>query len=935
MPVATILLGCISLMALVSSGLAQVEGNATCATVAQGGLVAAWQSRQGVAVSFRGRPLVLSEGEFTLHRAWQDVYYKNAQGGAVATVESSDAETVLTASDRTDRFWYTKRIHLRQSGVRFEYEYGLTDLDSADLQVLFPLDAAWFADADYAMTAGGQVSEGKVELPASGRVDPWSGVTAQRLTTSLGTLSISAQTPLNFYLTPKTAALWWALSLERDKAYTQVIDFTIDPGPDLPAPLVGLTSLSFPGRVHTGTAQLAMRLVGMPGVPSRVGVRVEPMSGRGPAVDAGEVEMGTDPTEVSCDVPMAGDGLQAFRATVTAPDGGTLLEVSPLLTESVPNVRIRPRYSLYMGEPEAEAIVDLAPDLDLDGLMLTVSAGSASRSLPVDKRRMRVSVPIAELPDGASEVVCSLMRGEEVLGQARTAIRKAPPRADAVRIDNLSRGLIVDGLPFFPFGFYCYWPINRVLDEEVVHGFNLLSPYQGGPHDAAELEQIRAYLDRAAAIGMKVNYQIMWAYATELTDDDIAKLRAEVEMLRDHPAVLAWYTADEPSVEYVDRLTRVHNIIKELDPYHPISVVFYQGGEHARQFRDAMDIVMADPYPIPNGPVTTVANMAEDVGRAQGWQKPLWIVPQAFGGGEAWPREPTAREQRVMTYLSLVHGATAIQYFIRAPRVSFPKSPVMWAECGALALETAELTPFLLSTEEKPEARCPDPTVHVSAWRDRGVIAVLAVNTDNAPKTVRVELPGLAFTGEAEVLFEDRRVPVTDGVIEEPIDAFGTRAYGIPVGPELESDVAIDPGNLTRNPSFEELPQVGTADGQYASMGDGATAFADSRVARHGRHSLRLIAPTDDQLPRLSPFPVTLEEGRTYRLSLWAKAREDGVELRLSCTNLGEQDFALTTEWQECVIEAKAAAGGRSAPSFSLASKGTAWVDLFQVAPVE
>ena len=38
------------------------------------------------------------------------------------------------------------------------------------------------------------------------------------------------------------------------------------------------------------------------------------------------------------------------------------------------------------------------------------------------------------------------------------------------------------------------------------------------------------------------------------------------------------------------------------------------------------------------------------------------MVPQAFGGGENWARGPSRQEERLMTYLGLLHGAKAIQY---------------------------------------------------------------------------------------------------------------------------------------------------------------------------------------------------------------------------------------------------------------------------------
>jgi len=156
----------------------------------------------------------------------------------------------------------------------------------------------------------------------------------------------------------------------------------------------------------------------------------------------------------------------------------------------------------------------------------------------------------------------------------------------------------------------------------------------------------------------------------------------------------------------------------------------------------------------------------------------------------------------------------------------------MWAECGELALETAELTPALLSREPAPSVTSSLPTVHVRATLDRGVVTVLAVNAENSPAVVSLTLDGIDYTGEADVVFEDRKVAVEEGVVEEPIDAFGTRVYAIPIGPLPEDDLEIDPANMTYNPSYEYMPSVGTPAGCYAGIDEGATYFVDSRVAR-------------------------------------------------------------------------------------------------------
>lgn len=630
---------------------------------------------------------------------------------------------------------------------------------------------------------------------------------------------------------------------------------------------------------------------------------------------------------------------QGWRLPIVAALSSSLLGAFPTLgAAGNPGIRIFPRYSLFTSEPQAEMVVTLAEGLNLDGVTVELTGpGLLTVRQAASSHQMRIPLELQGLQEGTYQVTCRVGQGGETLGQATTSFQKAAPKPNEVKIDYLSRGLIVEGLPFLPFGFYTYYPLKEgIIDGEVVNGFNLFSPYHGGPHSPDQRAAIRQYLDRCAAVGMKVNYHLMWSNRSELTPEQWEQLRTEIEAFRDHPALLSWYIADEPGLEQVDHLSRVFSLVKALDPYHPVTVVFYQGAEHAKQFLQALDIVMGDPYPIPHGPVTAVSQMADALNQAFHFEKPLWIVPQAFGGNEWWAREPTAREQRVMTYLALLHGARGIQYFIRSPRINFPKSPAMWGECSRLALETAELTPALLSIEKAPAVTSSLPAVHAQAYLDRGLLTLLAVNAENRPQTVRLQLEGIDYTGEAEVLFENRTVAVNAGAIEEPIDAFGTRAYAIPVGPFPEEDLSIDPANLIRNPSYEELASVGIPEGCYANAGEGATYFVDSRVARHGRHSLRLIAPADDQTPRLSLFPIPIEAQKHYRVSLWAKAPSPGVLVEVALGQIDRQQFALTEEWQEFSFTcASGANSGRVSLSLSLEKAGTAWIDLVQVVPLE
>ena len=288
-----------------------------------------------------------------------------------------------------------------------------------------------------------------------------------------------------------------------------------------------------------------------------------------------------------------------------------------------------------------------------------------------------------------------------------------------------------------------------------------------------------------------------------------------------------------------------------------------------------------------------------------------------------------------MTYLALVHGATGIQYFIRRAPVGNPISPNLWSECRRLALEIGELTPVLLSTDEAPAAICSDAGIHVATRRYRGAAYVIAVNTDSTPAEADFTLDG-GYTGNAQVVFEQRAVAVVEGKLTDIIDGFGTRVYRMATDPVPEA-ATVSPANLTLNPSFEQAANVGTPDGCYVTVGadQGASLFVDPRLAHHGSHSLRLTTPGEAKGVTVAPFPINVKQGTTYDVSIWARSSRPGLRFELGAHALdpGPQTFDLTTEWSEYAFSGVAKSDGRSTMSLKLVSEGSAWFDLLQVVP--
>ena len=691
--------------------------------------------------------------------------------------------------------------------------------------------------------------------------------------------------------------------------------------------------------------------------------------------------------------------------------------------------------SYYTHERIGELILVADPDwVAASGAAAQVLVGDdvlVAGVFPEQDRRLTVPFPLVGLPRGESRVTCRLLARGVELARSTTTITRLPHRPNAVKADRISGGLIVDDLPFFPMGFYCYSPVQPSLpEEEVVRGFNTISPYQS--NDPETLEERRAYMDRCAELGMKVHYQLLRVAggggvggadadeAGELVD----LLRSEVMAFRDHPALLAWYISDEPTGHNTppQALQRSYDTVRELDPYHPITIVF-MAPTRAHEYAGVMDVVMTDPYPIPHNPPGSVADAVTAITRAFEPDKPVWLVPQAFGGNEWWTREPTAGEQRVMTFLGIVEGATGIQYFIRHGLSRFPKSPIMWAACSRAALEVAALTPVLLSGEARPTVESSSETIRAAAWRYRGEITVIAVNTENRPQASRLVVEGVDLLSspergaeppgflQAEVLYEDRAVPVKairarrEGlvsallrpagqltrvvgspargehprvVLEDIIDAYDVRMYRLTEATMASGGQTLNPRNRMLDPSFEWESAPSTAAGMYAGQGGGrgATYFLDSRVAFHGHHSLRLHTPGLLQGVPLHPYSPSVSEGRTYRLSVWAKASPaafptteaaletldrvsapidsvraspiDSVQaaaldslrrhrtpvLHLAVGGTGAY-LPLTSDWQEHHVDVVIPAGTvRTGVALSLPTPGTAWVDMLQLVDI-
>jgi hypothetical protein len=521
-------------------------------------------------------------------------------------------------------------------------------------------------------------------------------------------------------------------------------------------------------------------------------------------------------------------------------------------------------------------------------------------------------------------------------------------KRNEVKTDRFTGGLIVNKKLFFPFGFYCYSPVYPTLpEEEAVKGFNLMSPYQRILPET--FNERKAYMDRCAQLGMKVHYNLLSVSGgggvssriEGLTDEEKKEsLINEVLDFRDHPALLAWYISDEPTGNKVspEFLESVYKTVKEADPWHPVSIVFMAPFMSSVKYANALDIVMADPYPVPVSPVTMAGDIAGQLSNEFHGKKPVWIVPQAFGGGEWWEREPTLQEIRAMTYQSIIKGARGIQFFVRQGLNLFPKSAATWGECGRMALEIAELTPWLLSDEEIVQVRSVSQNIIVTSSVHDGTLMIIAANRTNSPQSAGFTIAGKTY-GKARVIFENRTITINSGYLADYLPAFGTQVYMIDLKASKEANKPY-PGNLLSDPGFENTASPGIPASCYARSGGdrGATFFTDTREHFEGSHSLRIVTPAENKSIKLRFFPIEVSKGQTYFISVRAKADQEiniPQNFEISFGEFGTARFELTNEWKEFVTNVTIPYYNELPPRTNLIlqmpSEGVAWFDLLQV----
>lgn len=412
------------------------------------------------------------------------------------------------------------------------------------------------------------------------------------------------------------------------------------------------------------------------------------------------------------------------------------------------------RDTAWEGKVRFDANLAIDPDrLPMKGLVAECAFATADgttrrvRMDSFDRLSASLEIDVCSLPIGTYPVSFELRnaKGDLVGSETIMFTRTKTKPVRRVEIDHHGR-TIVDGKPFFPLGFYHANITGSILDIYCKGRFNCVLPYMYISREMMDECHRRGIMVIPCLITYNLPGTLCPVKGFRTQEDTDRAVLVRMNEIKDHPALLAWYTTDETPISMRPRLRRRYELVKAADPEHPIYGVFCQL-DQIRGYRATCDVLGTDQYPIGRAPISLAAEQTRTAMAGMGWPA-LWQVPQAFDWrwfgkkGDGF-RMPTKAEARSMSWQMIANGSNGLIYYCfhhmlsDQPRKGFDRDWKMFCE---ISEEIAPVIPVLVS-DPAPNATGYAQGVSGRAWRKDGSYYLLVVNEQEKPNAANLTLP--------------------------------------------------------------------------------------------------------------------------------------------------------------------------------------------------
>ncbi|KAG8157835.1 hypothetical protein KVR01_012497 [Diaporthe batatas] len=469
---------------------------------------------------------------------------------------------------------------------------------------------------------------------------------------------------------------------------------------------------------------------------------------------------------------------------------------SPLL-----DVQIATRHSIYVdSETTADLIVDAglslyhgavyspprpasAPGGAADSLRFTATVDGnvlVTGEVPVNSTDSLFPFDLTGLTSSTSASYSIVLTGTTSSGvnvTAQTELFYLPEKTtgSVVKVDRLYGSLLYRNeasggvfKPVFPYGYYGsysgYFNDTANIAAFEAAGFNAVNPVADFA-DSNMTDSIDA-MDRV---------NLLFQYDMRNSFQNLTSVAEQIPLVKDHPSLLTYYTADEPDGwgYTFESSVDAYNLLASLDKYHPTALVLNCQNYYFKEYTAGADILMEDAYPVGInatfadkwgtpcnltygdcgcdncvGSLLDVPSRIDDFNKYAAWiggsvatRKPVWAVPQAFSGEGYWARDPTPEETWVMDLLAFNHGAMARLAWIYPPSDLLSSATAKLASVVTVDPVAGFLTGAnpVLVVDGRSAKGSPDVAYWVAEDQSKGVLFGI-VNPENSTSVAPVQI---------------------------------------------------------------------------------------------------------------------------------------------------------------------------------------------------
>ena len=419
--------------------------------------------------------------------------------------------------------------------------------------------------------------------------------------------------------------------------------------------------------------------------------------------------------------------------------------------------------------------------IDKDGKQI------AKKSIKAEKEA-DIKLKIPEIKEGEYKIVGRLKKGENVIYETSVPLYKLPkPKGNEVYIDE-NLNLVLNGKPILPI----IWWGGSPFEEIAKTGADGIIV---GVGDLDKLKELNLYGEVMLLWGSE---QKKYFEGKEtLSEEAIKVITEKVNSIKDHPAFLFYYLTDEPEGRNVSPnvLKEAYQLIKKLDPYHPIQIT-NNTVKGIETYIECADLFFPDPYvcPLIDGsltrPMTYIISFMEQIKKAGKNKKFVGITPQVFDYGKVYAsrppystrnnRVPTFVEERCMNYLAIVYGAKGFNYYVYGKKdpnhwgaVNFPDLNI---GMPYLIKEKKSLSDIiLLGKDIKEEVKIDEKKIHYTVKEFKGKKYIICVNVEPVELNVEIKVP--ENIKKLKVISEKRIVEVKDGKFSDKFLPYEVHIY--------------------------------------------------------------------------------------------------------------------------------------------------------------